>query len=247
MFSVIPNIYNKEQRTYLNGMVHSYRKSEKVFLTTRDVRCVHHGWHGTHTYCIQVLATRASTWMQRYSSLVQRSVPKGADRCARGWVDPRAIVIVLRVEFVRYYPRFYSRLIACSASRRVHSVCQSSPRGWFISFSFNFQYSLISFRSSSSCLLLLSHHPVTYIFPSIFSLKARFERVSTQDVGHAVAQLVKALRYKPGSRGYDSRWCTGIFHWHNPSGRTMTLGMSQPLTEMNTRNIFCGGKDGRWV
>jgi len=29
----------------------------------------------------------------------------------------------------------------------------------------------------------------------------------------------------------------GIFHWHNPSGRTMARGMTQPLTEMSTRNI----------
>jgi hypothetical protein len=27
----------------------------------------------------------------------------------------------------------------------------------------------------------------------------------------------------------------GIFHWHNPSGRTMTLELTQPLTEMSTR------------
>ena len=31
-----------------------------------------------------------------------------------------------------------------------------------------------------------------------------------------------------------------IFHWHNPSGRTVTLGSTQPLTEMSTRNISCG-------
>jgi len=29
----------------------------------------------------------------------------------------------------------------------------------------------------------------------------------------------------------------GIFHLHNPSGRTMALGSTQPLTEMSTRNI----------
>jgi len=28
-----------------------------------------------------------------------------------------------------------------------------------------------------------------------------------------------------------------IFHWHNPSGRTVALGSTQPLTEMSTRNI----------
>jgi hypothetical protein len=30
----------------------------------------------------------------------------------------------------------------------------------------------------------------------------------------------------------------GIFHWHNSSGRTMALGLTQPLTEMSARNIF---------
>jgi len=32
----------------------------------------------------------------------------------------------------------------------------------------------------------------------------------------------------------------GIFHWHNPSGRTMALGLTQPLTEMSTRNTSWG-------
>ena len=34
----------------------------------------------------------------------------------------------------------------------------------------------------------------------------------------------------------------GILRWHNPSGRTMALGLAQPLTEMSTRNISCGVK-----
>ena len=29
-----------------------------------------------------------------------------------------------------------------------------------------------------------------------------------------------------------------IFHWHNPSGRTTALGLTQPLTGMSTRNIL---------
>jgi hypothetical protein len=32
------------------------------------------------------------------------------------------------------------------------------------------------------------------------------------------------------------------FHWHNPSGSTMALRSTQPLTEMSTRNIFWGQK-----
>ena len=34
----------------------------------------------------------------------------------------------------------------------------------------------------------------------------------------------------------------GIFHWHNPSGRTMALGMIQHLTEMSIRIFFWGLK-----
>jgi hypothetical protein len=33
---------------------------------------------------------------------------------------------------------------------------------------------------------------------------------------------------------------TEIFHWHNPSGRTVALRLTQPLTEMSTRNISWG-------
>jgi hypothetical protein len=33
-----------------------------------------------------------------------------------------------------------------------------------------------------------------------------------------------------------------IFHWHNPSGCTMALRSTWPLTEMNTRNISGGVK-----
>jgi hypothetical protein len=35
---------------------------------------------------------------------------------------------------------------------------------------------------------------------------------------------------------------SGIFHWHNPFGRTMALGSTQPLREMSTRNISWGVK-----
>jgi hypothetical protein len=37
-----------------------------------------------------------------------------------------------------------------------------------------------------------------------------------------------------------------IFRGYNPSGRTMALGSTQPLTEMNTRDISWG-KGGRCV
>ena len=34
----------------------------------------------------------------------------------------------------------------------------------------------------------------------------------------------------------------GLFHGHNPSGRTVALGLTQPLTEMSIRNISWGVK-----
>ena len=52
-------------------------------------------------------------------------------------------------------------------------------------------------------------------------------------VGHAVVHLVETLRYKSEGRGLDSRWCHwSFFYWYNPSGRTMALGLTQPLTEV---------------
>ena len=46
----------------------------------------------------------------------------------------------------------------------------------------------------------------------------------------------------PESGGFDSRLCHWNFLWHNPSGRTMALDLTQPLTEISTRNIFWGLK-----
>ena len=55
--------------------------------------------------------------------------------------------------------------------------------------------------------------------------------------GNEVAQLVEALRYKPESRGFDSRWGHEFF-CDNSSGRAVALGSTQPLTETSTRNHF---------
>ena len=52
--------------------------------------------------------------------------------------------------------------------------------------------------------------------------------------------VVKALRYKPAGRGSIPDGVIGIFQLHNPSGRTMALGSTQPLTEMSTRCISWG-------
>jgi hypothetical protein len=63
-----------------------------------------------------------------------------------------------------------------------------------------------------------------------------FMRYITRNRRYEVAQLVEALCYKLGVVSIPDR-ATGIFHWHNPSGRNLALGLTQPLTEMSTRNI----------
>jgi hypothetical protein len=79
MFSSIANIHNKKTKgPTLTELFTAIAKLKKLFfLTTRDVRCVHHRWHSTHRYNIQVIVTRASTWVHWYSSLLQWSVPLG--------------------------------------------------------------------------------------------------------------------------------------------------------------------------
>jgi hypothetical protein len=57
-------------------------------------------------------------------------------------------------------------------------------------------------------------------------------------VGTAVAQWLRCCA--------TNRKVAGIFRWNNPSDRTMTLGSTQPLTEMSTRSLT-GGKCGRCV
>jgi hypothetical protein len=45
--------------------------------------------------------------------------------------------------------------------------------------------------------------------------------------------------------GYIPDGISEIFHWVNPSGRTMALGPPEPLTEMGTINLPWGGTDCR--
>jgi len=55
-------------------------------------------------------------------------------------------------------------------------------------------------------------------------------------------QLVETLCYYRKVAGSIRDGVIGIFHQHNPSGRTMALVSTQPVTEMSTRNISCGVK-----
>ena len=77
------------------------------------------------------------------------------------------------------------------------------------------------------CSVLWILWPRISLFISVKSatkyLKHNYMRVRSQKVAGSIPDGV-----------------TGIFHWHNPSGRTMALGSTQPLTEMSTGNISWG-------
>jgi hypothetical protein len=55
-------------------------------------------------------------------------------------------------------------------------------------------------------------------------------------VGYAVAQCATSRKVA----GSIPNGVFEIFYWHNPSGRTMALGLTQPLTENSSRNISWG-------
>ena len=62
--------------------------------------------------------------------------------------------------------------------------------------------------------------------------------------GHAVVQLVEALRYKPEGRGFDSRWCHlgfSLFRSH------CDPGVDSASNRNEYREYFLGGKGGRCV
>ena len=54
---------------------------------------------------------------------------------------------------------------------------------------------------------------------------------------HVVAQLVQALRYKPGGRGFDYLCYLWNFSLKNILNCAKVLRSTQPLSEMSTRNI----------
>jgi hypothetical protein len=52
--------------------------------------------------------------------------------------------------------------------------------------------------------------------------------------------VLKALRYKPAGRGFNSRWCHWNFSVTILPVALWALGSTQSLTEMSTRNISWG-------
>ena len=81
--------------------------------------------------------------------------------------------------------------------------------------------------------------------PSNSSSKLTYFR-SPNLLGHAVAQLVEALHYKPEGRGFESRWCRRNFYWHNPSGGESNDKLPQELAQDAVCKSHTGHMTGLW-
>jgi len=59
-------------------------------------------------------------------------------------------------------------------------------------------------------------------------------------MGHAVAQLVEALRYKPEGRGFDSQWCHWIFLFTSSFWPHYGLGADSASNRNEYQEYFLG-------
>jgi hypothetical protein len=85
-----------------------------------------------------------------------------------------------------------------------------------------------------------------HISPSFYNFNVFVTYVNGLYWGHAVAQWLRHCATNRKVAGSIPDGVFGIFHLHNPSGRTMALGSTQPLTE-KVPGTFPGGKGGRCV
>jgi hypothetical protein len=104
---------------------------------------------------------------------------------------------------------------------------------------------------------------------NVISIKWTFRKLcfSVLDALIASIQTYFSVKKKEVFKRGGTRWCSWSRHcatsrkvavsildgvtenilWRNPSGHTTALGSTQPLTDMNTRNISCGGKGSRYA
>jgi hypothetical protein len=205
MFSVITNIYNKKTKgpTLMELFTVTGKMKKFFFLTTRDVRCVHHRRHGTHRYDIQVLATHASTWVHRYSSLLQWSEPLGqrdhvtmVGRIPGLWLCTKCTMHsnhrLTRMIFQHTKNDFFTGAAIFS----LHTLASPSGRN------VNYDEKQLTGEKNWSCSFHLYRFRkyVYYGFPII--------NFCNPGVHYETPCIY--MVHKSEGRGFDSRWC----HWN---------------------------------
>jgi hypothetical protein len=88
----------------------------------------------------------------------------------------------------------------------------------------------------------LQHQWDRQCFECIISLSSEYWEESGRSV-KLTTHLLTSGSYMSEGLGFDSRWCHWIFSWPISSSRILALGLTQPLTEMSTKNL--PGSKGR--
>jgi hypothetical protein len=101
------------------------------------------------------------------------------------------------------------------------------------------------FPSKTTCWQALLYRMVCLVTTMHCScdLKPVYLNPRPQNMGQTVAQLVRDDSTGRKVAGSHPIGLIGIFYWHNPSGHSMTLGSTQPLTEMS-KGGRCEGLTG---
>jgi len=122
----------------------------------------------------------------------------GVKRCRARAVDGTECLSVMREDMIKFkrtemLKRKQKKRNFFNAKKHVYSI-------------FNTRY-----LQSESSLCICNTSNVFFHFTIKHSLIIRYVYFAITDLqfllGHEVAQLVEALRYKPEGRGFDSRWC----------------------------------------
>jgi len=96
---------------------------------------------------------------------------------------------------------------------------------------------------SFTSAIIYSIYPITLctgaVLCLVHTLIFRFGNYNESN-GDRGGTVVKVLCPSRKVAGSIPAGVIGIFHWHNPSDRTMALGSTQPRIEMSTRSISLG-------
>jgi hypothetical protein len=122
----------------------------------------------------------------------------------------------------------------------INKFMLTTPQRWSVQISTNINYGM----QTIDVLTLV------YVLVLFIQYVIRVTECAWNQIIVAVL-ITKGPRWRSWLRHCATNWkgagsipdgVIGIFYWHNPFGRTVTLGSTQPLTEMSTRNISWGVK-----
>ena len=137
----------------------------------------------------------------------------GASSCRRQYAPFIIHTIDPNVQW-RYAPVFVYR---CDRNFRVRSTQRT-------------KFSVCSGVKCCSHLCVGNARTYTVVKPARGTLSRYGEKFILFSFTATDPQLIEALRFKPEVAGSIPEGVIRIFHWHNPSGRTIALGPTQPLT-----------------